>query len=130
MISSTNNTCSSLWPISVSRKSETEDPSSSEEDPSSSEEATSSSEEEQTSSVEDGLDAEAGGGSDLNIYRVGNGSRCIVWNYDIFGFNGGRTREIADLMASKGISIDQHFPDLLIGKSDRFHDRVTQDLLC
>ena len=106
--------CFSLWPISVSRQSETEDPS--------------SSEEEQTSSVEDGLDAEAGGGSDLNIYRVGNGSRCIVWNYGIIGFNGGRTREIADLMASKGI--DQHFRDSLIGNSDPFHDHVTQDLLC
>ena len=111
MISSINNMCSSLWPISVSRKSETEDPSSSEE-------ATSSSEEEQTSSVEDGLDTEAGGGSDLNIYRVGNGSRCIVWNYDIFGFNGGRTREIADLIASKGISISLHFRYSLIGNSD------------
>ena len=39
-----------------------------------------------------------------NIYRVGNGSRCVIWNYDIFGFNGGRTREISDLIASKGIS--------------------------
>ena len=42
---------------------------------------------------------------DLSVYRVGNASRCIVWNYDIFGFNGGRTREIADLMATKGICL-------------------------
>ena len=41
----------------------------------------------------------------LSIYRVGNGSRCVVWNYDIFGFNGGRTREIADLISSKGIDL-------------------------
>ena len=44
------------------------------------------------------------GEGELSIYRVGNGSRCIVWNYDSFGFDGGRTREVADLIASKGIA--------------------------
>ena len=39
----------------------------------------------------------------MEIYRVGNNSRCIVWNYDIFGFDSGRTRELADLISSKGI---------------------------
>ena len=43
------------------------------------------------------------GGNMLSIYHVGNGSRCVVWNYDIFGFNGSRTREMADLISSKGI---------------------------
>ena len=59
----------------------------------------------QTSSEEDELDGDSSmdGGNMLSIYRVGNGSRCVIWNYDIFGFNGGRTREITDLIASKGI---------------------------
>ena len=28
----------------------------------------------------------------LELYVVGSGSKCIVWNYDIFGFDSGRTR--------------------------------------
>ena len=38
----------------------------------------------------------------LNIYRVGNGSRCVIWNYDIFGFNGGRTRQLCDVLGEQG----------------------------
>lgn len=59
-------------------------------------------EDEKQEELEEGLEGDIGGGEPMDIYRVGNGSRCIVWNYDIFGFNGGRTREIADLIASKG----------------------------
>ena len=73
-----------------------------------SEETSSSEEEEQTSSVEDELDGDIGSSSGFNIYRVGNGSRCIVWNYGISGFNEGRTRELTDLIASKGINIYIH----------------------
>ena len=29
---------------------------------------------------------------DLELYVVGSGSKCLVWNYDIFGFDSGRTR--------------------------------------
>ena len=29
---------------------------------------------------------------DLDVYCVGSGSKCIIWNYDIFGFDSGRTR--------------------------------------
>ena len=29
---------------------------------------------------------------DLELYFVGSGSKCIIWNYDIFGFDSGRTR--------------------------------------
>ena len=59
-------------------------------------------EDEEQEELEDELDGNVGGGGPMDVYRVGNGSSCIVWNYDIFGFNGGRTREIADLIASKG----------------------------
>jgi len=38
----------------------------------------------------------------LDIYRVGSSDKCIIWNYDIFGFNGGRTRQFIDLVASHG----------------------------
>ena len=39
---------------------------------------------------------------DLDIYVVGNGSKCIIWNYDVFGFNGGRTRQMCDFLAESG----------------------------
>ena len=27
---------------------------------------------------------------DLDLYVVGSGNKCIIWNYDIFGFDSGR----------------------------------------
>merc|ERR1712002_104797 len=42
---------------------------------------------------------------DLQIYLVGEGSNCVVWNYDIFGFNAGRTKEICDLLADAGFMV-------------------------
>ena len=39
-------------------------------------------------------------GDDLPVYRTGQVSdRCVVWNYDIMGFNGGRTRQLCDQLA-------------------------------
>jgi hypothetical protein len=52
--------------------------------------------------VDQGVMDEDVGGSGLNIYRVGNGTKCIVWSYGIRGFNGGRTKELADFFANKG----------------------------
>ena len=31
------------------------------------------------------------------MYRVGKGEKCIIWNYDIFGLNSGRTKQTAIL---------------------------------
>jgi len=45
---------------------------------------------------------------DLDLYIVGNGGRCIIWNYDIFGFDSecsGRTRELADLLSQEGFMV-------------------------
>lgn len=42
---------------------------------------------------------------DLDIYIVGKGDRCVIWNYDIFGFNSGRTRQLADLVAEEGFMV-------------------------
>jgi len=41
---------------------------------------------------------------DLDIYRVGSSSngKCIVWCYDVFGFKGGRTRQMCDFLADAG----------------------------
>merc|ERR1712226_664551 len=36
---------------------------------------------------------------DLDIYSVGQGPKCIIWNYDIFGFDSGRSRQMCDLVA-------------------------------
>ena len=40
--------------------------------------------------------------TNIDVYRVGKSPKCIIWNYDIFGFNGGRTRQMADFMADQG----------------------------
>lgn len=40
--------------------------------------------------------------ADLELYFVGAGSKCLIWNYDIFGFDSGRTRQTADLFAEAG----------------------------
>jgi len=42
---------------------------------------------------------------DLPIYIVGEGPNCILWNYDIHGFDGGRTKEICDLVAEAGFMV-------------------------
>merc|ERR1712038_1745798 len=39
---------------------------------------------------------------DLDIYSVGQGPKCIIWNYDIFGFDSGRSRQMCDLLADAG----------------------------
>ena len=42
--------------------------------------------------------------SDFKVYKTGDSSsgKCVLWNYDIFGFDGGRTRQMADYVASHG----------------------------
>lgn len=46
-------------------------------------------------------------GSGLQIYTVGEGADrpCVIWNYDIEGFDGGRTRERCDQLASQGFMV-------------------------
>ena len=41
---------------------------------------------------------------DLEIYVTGKteSARCVIWNYDIFGFNGGRTRQLCDILGEQG----------------------------
>ncbi len=38
----------------------------------------------------------------LRLYRVGQSHKCIIWNYDVFGFDGGRTKQMADFVADHG----------------------------
>lgn len=42
---------------------------------------------------------------DLEMYVSGSGEKCVIWNYDIFGFDGGRTRQNVDLLASQGFMV-------------------------
>jgi len=46
-------------------------------------------------------------GSGLQVYVVGepDGRPCVIWNYDIRGFNGGRTRERCDDLAAQGFMV-------------------------
>ena len=41
---------------------------------------------------------------DIDLYVVGSaeGGKCVIWNYDIFGFNGGRTKMLCDIIAQNG----------------------------
>jgi len=43
--------------------------------------------------------------SKFQVYKVGQGDKCVIWNYDIFGFDGGRTRQMADFVASQGFLV-------------------------
>ena len=38
----------------------------------------------------------------LDVYLVGNSSKCVIWNYDWFGFDSGRTRQMCDFIAAHG----------------------------
>lgn len=38
----------------------------------------------------------------LNLYIVGTGPKCIIWNYNIKGFSLRRNRQLADLLADRG----------------------------
>lgn len=41
---------------------------------------------------------------DLDLYVVGSaeGGKCVIWNYDIFGFNGGRSKMLCEIIAQNG----------------------------
>ena len=52
----------------------------------------------------------------LDIYVVGNGRKCIIWNYDIFGFDSGRSRQLCDIFAAEGFTVIM--PDYFRGTSE------------
>lgn len=53
---------------------------------------------------------------DLDLYVVGNGTKAIIWNYGIHGFNGGsRARQFCDLFADNGYMVI--LPDYFRGDS-------------
>lgn len=43
--------------------------------------------------------------TNIDLYRVGKSEKCIIWNYDVFGFDGGRTRQMADFVADHGYMV-------------------------
>jgi len=43
--------------------------------------------------------------TNIDVYRVGKSEKCIIWNYDVFGFDGGRTRQMADFVAEHGYMV-------------------------
>lgn len=43
--------------------------------------------------------------SDFDLYHVGNSAKCIIWNYDIFGFDSGRTKQMADFLAAHDYTV-------------------------
>merc|ERR1712179_16702 len=51
----------------------------------------------------------------MSVYRVGVSSRCVIWCYDIYGFHGGRTRELCDKLADCGYMVIM--PDFFRGES-------------
>lgn len=57
---------------------------------------------------------------DLPLYVVGQGDKCIIWNYDIYGFEGGRTRQHCDLLAKEGylVVLPDYYRGTWISKQD------------
>lgn len=53
-------------------------------------------------------------GSDLKLYVVGSGDKVILHYYDIWGFNGGRTRFLCDCLSEQGYKVV--IPDFYRGK--------------
>jgi len=51
---------------------------------------------------------------DMPVYRTGAGNKCIVWCYDIFGFEGGRTRQLCDMLGDAGYLV--LLPDFFRGE--------------
>jgi len=64
---------------------------------------------------------------DMDIYITGiencKNGKCIIWNYDIFGFNGGRSKIWCDSLASEGFLVIM--PDYYRGE---FHDKTVPGL--
>jgi len=58
------------------------------------------------------------GDIDLYVSGVAEGGKCVIWNYDIFGFNGGRTKMLCDIIAENGFLVVM--PDFY--RDGRFHD--------
>jgi len=52
--------------------------------------------------VEKGEVVDLGG---IDVYVIGNGTKCIIWNYDIFGFDSGRSRQLCDIFAGEGFTV-------------------------
>lgn len=51
---------------------------------------------------------------DLPVYVVGQGKRAVIFGYDIYGFNGGRTRFVCDQLAEMGFLVI--LPDFFRGE--------------
>ena len=51
----------------------------------------------------------------IDIYRVGKSEKCIIWNYDVFGFDGGRTRQMADFVSDHGKCHHLHLIEIQFG---------------
>ena len=49
----------------------------------------------------------------LEVYTNGSGPNCIIWCYDIYGKDGGHSKELVDLVSSWGYTV--YLPDFLKG---------------
>jgi len=50
----------------------------------------------------------------MKVYRTGCSPKCIIWCYDIYGFEGGRTRQLCDQLADTGYMVIM--PDFFRGE--------------
>eukprot|EP00090_Calanus_glacialis_P010734 TRINITY_DN19192_c0_g1_i1.p1 TRINITY_DN19192_c0_g1~~TRINITY_DN19192_c0_g1_i1.p1 ORF type:complete len:253 (-),score=69.10 TRINITY_DN19192_c0_g1_i1:79-837(-) len=62
---------------------------------------------------------------DMKVYRTGCSNKCIIWCYDIYGFEGGRTRQLCDQLADCGYMVI--LPDFFHGE---WRDVGDEDLAC
>ena len=50
---------------------------------------------------------------EIDVYTIGDSPKVLIFFYDIFGFSGGRTRQICDQISSLGFTVV--LPDILKG---------------
>jgi len=64
---------------------------------------------------------------DLDIYVAGSpGQKCILWNYDIWGFHSGRTKQLCDVFSEAGYLV--LLPDFFRGAWKDPRDPTMPDL--
>merc|ERR1711970_605252 len=51
---------------------------------------------------------------DMKMYRTGCSPKCIIWCHDIYGFEGGRPRQLCDQLADTGYMVIM--PDFFRGE--------------
>jgi len=67
------------------------------------------------------------GGLEVYVTGKAESDKCVIWNYDIFGFNGGRTRQLCDILGEQGFMVI--LPDYYRGEAVKAIDETLMDFI-